>query len=448
MSSTEVAVSPTKKKTKQQKVDQIVSSGDESVTNGNNTMSNDDVNECNDEESESQMTLINNLNDTNNKESHVQDACMEPLLIQDCVSDESDFVVTNTINSSCDEGGGGADASAKQLPLTLNLACSDNTPKNKKFLDSSEDQIMNQIFFQTISVTPTADDIEDILNSRQFISSDSNTPLTPTLDFFNRKIDEDEAFDMAFTESDPNLCSLNDNFNDNYCSFSSIDYNTTNVLNNVQPDDSDDLLQPDTFLGEYAEQMRQQRPSIVIDCYDSDNSNEEMAEQEVVVTAAKSGSTDSTGESEGKVKDYCFYFDQTIEEDDDVLLDNGSSAGQLENGKTLDKELQGEECLESDDYGNEDPTNEDDKSATSDDEGVVNESINVSGSKNTRRHIYSHYCTSTFAFNFFYPRELAFDVMCGRKWIIITTLWEIHVTTRAPHYLLFSALISSCLSLK
>lgn len=388
MSSTEVAVSPTKKKTKQQKMDQIVSSGDS-------------VNECNNDDEES--TLINNLNDTNNKESHVE--CMEPLLIQDCVSDENNFVVTNTINSSrCDKGGGGdgEDETAKppSTNLTLNLASSDNMPKNKKFLDSSEDQIMNQIFFQTISVTPTADDIEDILNSRQFVTSDSTTPLTPNLDFFNRKIEEDEAFDMTYTdtadnyqldENDPNLCSLNDNFNENYCSFSSIDYNTTNVHNEntsmQQDDDADDLLlQPDKFLGEYAEQMRQQRPSIVIDCYDdSDNSNEAVEK-----VNAKEESSPEEGGGGGKIKDYCFYFDQTIEEDDDMLLeggtnnedddddDEGSENVQLENGKTLDKELQGEECLESDDYGNEEATNEED--ATSDDEGVINESINVSGS--------------------------------------------------------------------
>lgn len=389
MSSTEVAVSPTKKKTKQQKMDQIVSSGD-SVTNGCNIMNNDDVNECNNGDEES--TLINNLNDTNNKESHVE--CMEPLLIQDCVSDENNFVVTNTINSSnCDEGGGGGDddeetAKPPSTNLTLNLASSDNMPKNKKFLDSSEDQIMNQIFFQTISVTPTADDIEDILNSRQFVTSDSATPLTPNLDFFNRKIEEDEAFDMTYTdtadnyqldENDPNLCSLNDNFNENYCSFSSIDYNTTNVHNEntsmQQGDDDDLLLQPDSF---YAEKMRQQRPSIVIDCYDdSDNSNEVVEKDE------EEEKTPEEGAGEEKIKDYCFYFDQTIEEDDDILLeggndDDGSDNVQLENGKTLDKELQGEECLESDDYGNEEATNEEE--ATSDDEGVINESINVSGS--------------------------------------------------------------------
>lgn len=383
MSSTEVAVSPTKKKTKQQKTDQIVSSDD----NGCNIMNNDDVNECNngdDEESESQTTLINNLNDTNIKESHhVEDACMEPLLIQDCVSDdENKFVVTNTINSSCDEGGGGNETNQQPPPsnLTLNLATSDSIPKNKKFLDSSEDQIMNQIFFQTISVTPTAEDIEDILNSRQFC--DSATPLTPNLDFFNRKIDEDEAFDMTYTdtaenyqldENDPNLCSLNDNFNENYCSFSSIDYNPTNVHQNMQQDDDDLLLQPDSFLGEYAEQMRQQRPSIVIDCYDSDtNSNEEEIKE------TKSGSVE--GEKEEKIKDYCFYFDQTIEEDDDVLLEEDEEDGdmQLENGKAIDSQelVQGEECLGSDDYGNEDSTNDE---GSEDDEGIINESINVSG---------------------------------------------------------------------
>jgi hypothetical protein len=430
MSSAEVAVSPTKKKTKQQNMDQIVSS--------ENVMNNDDeIDECNNndddnDETRNQQTLINNLNDTNNKECHVDDACMEPLLIQDCVNCEE--CVTNPINnetssensSSSDipfndsspneDGGGGGDEIKPNL--TLNLA-SDKTPKNKKFLDSSEDQIMNQIFFQTISVTPTADD--DILGSSKFLSSETS-PLTPVerlqpVDFFNRKIDEDETFDTTYTDTadnyqeendDANLCSLSDNFNENYCSFSSIDYNPTNVCNNnnnKNDEGESDLLQPDTFLGEYAEQMRKQRPSIVIDCYDdSDNSkgtdNEEGGGKATVVVLGNE-----------KINDYCFYFDQTIEEDDDdACYVNGSDAGEaiservgghedesssavnLENGKTLDHDvvmmMQGEEddeCFETEEddyYGNEEATNDsdapDDKSV-SDDEGVINESVNVSG---------------------------------------------------------------------
>ncbi|XP_070509179.1 LIM domain and actin-binding protein 1 isoform X2 [Chironomus tepperi] len=60
------------------------------------------------------------------------------------------------------------------------------------------------------------------------------------------------------------------------------------------------MFQPETLIDEYADQMLKQRPSIVIDCYDSDSKTEE----ENVVSADE------------KINDYCFYFDQTIEEDD------------------------------------------------------------------------------------------------------------------------------------
>lgn len=467
MSSTEVVLSPTKKK-KQQKMEQQIVSSD--VTNDEcNLMDsiNDDIideNNSESDESVNQKTLISNLNETN-KTCHV-DTCMEPLLIQDCVVVHDEMFVTNPINeTNCahidvddtnnsnddtvtqhseadavddqcptpDSGGGYMKANLSLNLNNENILNDDksNLPKNKKFLESSEDQIMNQIFFQTITVTPTADD--DVLATK-FLSNDINTPsevdsdlIDGPVDFFNRKIDEDEAFDTTYTdtadnyqENDGNLCSLNDNFNENYCSFSSIDYNT-NVQNenvqekseNVEEDESpeNDLLQPDKFLGEYAEQMRQQRPSIVIDCYDSDSKTEE--DDNIVIV-------------DEKINDYCFYFDQTIEEDDDdpcYISDNiddarikeiGKGAKEKvdengitsaieavavnENGKTLDE--QGEEddideCFETEDdeIFNDDDNDEeeedvanDDKSA-SDDEGVINESclsVNVSGCNLTR----------------------------------------------------------------
>lgn len=436
MSSTEVAISPTKKKTKQQNMDQIVSSEN---TNGCNDVCFNDI-----ESENQQKTLINNLNDTNNKECHVDDACMEPLLIQDCVNDNNDekFVVTNISNSvhsddnsnssssdmpfndqnsPNDEGGGGHDNNKPNLCLKLNLESGgDNIPKNKKFLDSSEDQIMNQIFFQTISVTPTTED--EILGSSKFLSNE-NTPMEERLqpvDFFNRKIDEDDTFE----DKDPNLCSLNDNFSENYCSFSSIDYNPTNIRNNLSDEGGEpdsELLQPDTFLGEYAETMRQQRPSIVIDCYDdSDNSKTGSDDENDGGRCRKIKNSSVVILGNEKINDYCFYFDQTIEEDDDDAYiqegtddaDDGAGVrinaeeeekymvgtdavnAEMENGKTLDHDvvmmMQGEEdeCFETeedDEEGDEEiyATNDfdapEDDMTVSDDEGVINESVNVSG---------------------------------------------------------------------
>lgn len=424
MSSTEIAVSPTKKASK--KMEQIVSS---SVTNGCNLMDNIECsNGDNDDESVNEQTLITNLSETN-KDCHV-DACMEPLLIQNCVdefstnpindpncvfSDESHAETNDDLidisetqqeeKSPADQGGGGGFMKSN-LSLNLNEILNDdkNMPKNKKFLESSDDQIINQIFFSTISVTPTTD--EDVLDSK-FLSSD-NTPLTPTevddpellvgpVDFFNRKIDEDETFDTTFTdtadnyqENDGNLCSLNDNFNENYCSFSSIDYNTNvqQQIDEESPEIPNELLQSDNFLGDYAEQMRQQRPSIVIDCYDSDSNN----------------SDDKSSKKDEIV--HCFYFDQTIEEDDDDacylngvgenLEDVSSNENDLlegatenfatnENGKVLEEE-EIDECFDTEEeIFNEEAEDEeisndcdDDKS---DDEGVINESclsVNVS----------------------------------------------------------------------
>lgn len=434
MSSTEIAVSPTKKSTKK-KMDQIVSSG---VTNGFNLTDNIECSTgCSDDESVDEQALISNLSETN-KDCHV-DACMEPLLLQDCVDENPSNPIneTNCVlsdenchgkandppseaqpddldeESPTDEGGGGGFIKSN-LSLNLNDILSDDKsmPKNKKFLESSDDQIINQIFFSTISVTPTTD--EDVSDSK-FLSD--NMPLTPNevdsevdpellvgaVDFFNRKIDEDETFDTTFTDTaenyhdndDTNLCSLNDNFTENYCSFSSIDYNTDGRQEQAESPNGNpgELLQPDSFLGGYAELMRQQRPSIVIDCYDSDSNSEKSQTDEDVVVG------------EAKINDYCFYFDQTIEEDDDDacylnnvddnLEDNHSFDGETEQfvavdgGKTLDEV---DECFETEDeiFNDDDGEGEelpneldDDKSLASDedDEGVINEScisVNVS----------------------------------------------------------------------
>lgn len=432
MSSTEIVLSPTKK-TPKKKMDQIVSS---SVTNGHNLVDNT---ECgigdSDGEPVNEQTLITNLSETN-KDCQV-DACMEPLLLQNCADDFSTNQIneSNSVLSDCspiesgdlinmgetrqqeetptdDEDGGGGGFIKSNLNLNLNEILQDdkNKPKNKKFLESSDDQIINQIFFSTISVTPTTDD--DVLDSK-FLSSD-NTPLTPNevdvdpellvgpADFFNRKIDEDETFDTTFTDTaenyqendDGNLCSLTDNFNENYCSFSSIDYNADGIQRQKSPENPNELLQP-SFLGEYAELMRQQRPSIVIDCYDSDSNSD------------KNSQTDDDANvvcGEEKINDYCFYFDQTIEEDDDdacylngmgensddiVSNENGSLEGKMgnfktnENGETL---VDVDECFETEDEifnDDEEDGNGDDKSLASedDDEGVINESctsVNVS----------------------------------------------------------------------
>lgn len=423
MSSTEIAVSPTKKSSK---MEQTVSSG---VTNGSNLMDNVECsNGDNDDESVEQETLITNLSETN-KDCHV-DVCMEPLLVQNCVDDFS----TNPINESdcvfrdasqadlidvnetqqqddeeknqTDQGGGGGGFMKSNLSLNLNEIINDekNIPKNKKFLES-DDQIINQIFFSTITVTPTTD--EDVLDSK-FLSSD-NTPLTPTeiddpdllvgpVDFFNRKIDEDETFDTTFTDTadnyqdqDGNLCSLNDNFNENYCSFSSIDYNINGQqqLDEESSNNHNELLQADSFLGGYAEQMRQQRPSIVIDCYDSDSNSDKNSKSDDVIVC------------EEKVN--CFYFDQTVEYDDDdpCYLNGGDEnledisakesnivEGETENftlnenGKVPEKD-DIDECFDDTEEENCDTEEAEDEeiSQSEEDEGVINESclsVNVS----------------------------------------------------------------------
>lgn len=422
MSSTEIVVSPKKKGSK---MEQIVSS---SETNGSDLMDNIEFSTVgNDDESDMQQTLITNLIEAN-KDCHV-DTCMEPLLIQNCVDEfstnpnnESNCVFsddseTNLIDvsetqqqdekeSHTDQGGGGGFMKSN-LSLNLNEILNDDMPKNKKFLESSDDQIINQIFFSTITVTPTTD--EDMLDSK-FLSSD-NTPLTPTdiddpellvgpVDFFNRKIDEDETFDTTFTDTadnyqdhDGNLCSLNDNFNENYCSFSSIDYNTNGHGQHQQtdediPENHNELLQADNFLVDYAEQMRQQRPSIVIDCYDSDSNSDKHSKSDEVIVC------------EEKVN--CFYFDQTVEYDDDDACYLNEIDENLEEISSKDNVVEGEtknfdtkeneevlekedidECFdtEEEDCDTEEAEDEEMISQSEEDEGVINESclsVNVS----------------------------------------------------------------------
>lgn len=522
MSSTEV-VSPTSvpksKPSAKQMMEQIVSSNNNGVTSGCNLMDNiecindsnsngdnnntnnedddDNDNDNDEEEFNEQSLLINNKITTTTtttsstvpvtaKECH--DACMEPLLIQNCVDDD-DFI-TNPINdTNCvfndnliinddnddkqqpsehdlisyehesvplDSGGGGVVGSGSvggfiksNLSLNLNEILTDDLPKNKKFLESSDDQIINQIFFQTITspITPTTDD--DILDIN-FISND-NTPTNEpedadededeenddeeeeyreeeeeeqqleSVDFFNRKIEEDETFDTTFTdtadnyqENETNLCSLNENFNENYCSFSSIDNHQQIKQESTtpQPTEDDDSTKPETKCYLYSEQMKSQRPSIVIDCYDSDSSKKDDEEDAEV------------GNNE-KMNDYCFYFDQTIEEDDDdivndvVYLNGAEGTGDfvkingiemdivevaykeelielrtnneqieeshevIETEETYEEEHEGEYGDEEEEIDTEeDQLNEDDdKSVGSNDDGVINEnciSVNVS----------------------------------------------------------------------
>lgn len=331
MSSNEVVTSKKNKQKLEQQ--QIVSS---EISNRCDVDDNKTIN--------SQILSKKNVPDSTNKDCQI-DVCMEPLLIQDCVnatnkinetkglfSDASENpndpisvcdiitnndeisnndIIDNTQENSAiiDSGGGFIKANLsldlKNVPTTNDKDELVKSSKNKKFLES-DDQFMNQIFFQTIChITPTTDD--DILVANSKLLDDNNGVLRISktecdlnfepVDFFSCKIDEDETIE----NDGENLCSLNEN----YCSFSSIDYNTDNIQLTPQKNQADDQLeenkklQPETLLCEYADQILKQRPSIVIDCYDSDSKTEEN-----IVSADE------------KINDYCFYFDQTIEEDD------------------------------------------------------------------------------------------------------------------------------------
>lgn len=424
MSSTEI-VSPTKKNSKSE---QIVSSGE---TNGSSLMDNiESSTDNNDDETKQKQLFITNLSETN--KDCLEDVCMEPILLQNCVAEFS----TNLINESqcvfsddsqadvidqseiqrqtneeshTDQGGGDG-CEFKKLNLSLSLNTTENIPdipKNKKFLESSDDQI-NQIFFSTIAVTPSEEDVLDSkclsdnaqLTQTEMDDSELASPVDPA-DFFNRKIDEDETFDTTFTDTadnyqdhDVNLCSLNDNFNENYCSFSSIDYNTYGQ--HQQSDDAtlenpNEPIQKENFFGGYAEQMRQQRPSIVIDCYDSDSNSDDNIKSDKVIVC------------EEEIN--CFYFDQTVEYDDEdayELNDANETVEDIITSKeniteektvTLDTKENEEaqekedtdECFDTEDEENCDTEEVEDEEMISqsseEDEGVINESclsVNVS----------------------------------------------------------------------
>lgn len=427
MSSTEVVTSKKNKQKLEQQ--QIVSS---EISNRCDVDDNETIN--------SQILSNKNVPDTTNKDCQI-DVCMEPLLIQDCVnatnkinetkglfSDASespndpisvydiitnnDEICNNDIidniqeNSAIIDSGGGfmkanLSLNLKNVPTTNDNDELVNPSKNKKFLES-DDQFMNQIFFQTITITPTTD--EDILLANSKLLDDNNGALTfsktecdlnfEPVDFFSCKIDEDETFDPNYVESiencpendGENLCSLNEN----YCSFSSIDYNTDNIQLTQENQADDQLeenkkLQPE-LLCEYADQMLKQRPSIVIDCYDSDSKTEEN-----IVSADE------------KINDYCFYFDQTIEEDDgDATYNTDASKNMNSKDKIIELETSNnsfdkvnepeedfkDKCSEIDEdvISSNDESEKDEKQsvASDDDEGVDNESclsVNVSWSK-------------------------------------------------------------------
>jgi hypothetical protein len=432
MSSTEVVTS----KKNKQKIEQ------------QQIVSNEITNRCDFEDNKTiNSPILSNKNvpDITNKDCQI-DVCMEPLLIQDCViatnqinennglfCDASDSlndpisvcdIITNN-NDMCnneiidnlhehseiiDSGGGFVKANFSlnfKNDSTINDKKQEfvNSSKNKKFLESDDDQFMNQIFFQTITITPTTD--EDVLLANSKILNDNNEVLTfsktesilnfEPVNFFSCKIDEDETFDPNYLESvehcpendGENLCSLNEN----YCSFSSIDYNIDNIQltqesqTDHQLESENRKLQPETILCAYDDQMLKQRPSIVIDCYDSDSKTEEN-----IVSA------------DDKVNDCCFYFDQTIEEDDgdatyntDITSKNISSKDKIvELDKTsnncFDKVNEHGDCkdvcseIDEDVISGNDESGEDDKQSVNsdDDEGVDNEnclSVNVSRSK-------------------------------------------------------------------
>lgn len=413
----------TSKKSKEKLEQQQIVSNE--ITNGCDFEDNESVN--------SQIITNKNVPDTNIKDCQV-DVCMEPLLIQDCVDatneiNETDdlFCDTNNPVSVCDsiesnnelcnniandvqensaiiDSGGGfmkanLSLNLKNVPASNEIHELVNPSKIKKFLES-DDQIMNQIFFQTITITPTTD--EDILLTNSKILNDNNVALSSSeidndlnieaVNFFNCKIDEDELFEPNYSDSveieGENLCSLNEN----YCSFSSIDYNTANIkltqekqADNQLPEN--EVIEHENLICEYADQMLKQRPSIVIDCYDSDSKTEE----ENVASA-----------DEKKInQDYCFYFDQTIEEDDgdvcynidtmskntigkDKICDTEASNSCNEKVNAQEKNDCKDECLEIEEVeisSNDESEIDDGQSTDVDDEGVLNESclsVNVS----------------------------------------------------------------------
>ncbi|CAO1395810.1 unnamed protein product [Diamesa hyperborea] len=309
----------------------------DSNTNGYNynTNNEDDDNDNDEEEFNEQSLLITNKITTTTSPSTVpvtakecHDACMEPLLIQNCVDD--DFI-TNPINdTNCvfnDNLIINDDNDDKQQPSEHDLISyeHESIPLDSGGGGGGNDEVINNSKFISNDNTPTnePEDVDaDADEENDDEEEEEEEEHLESVDFFNRKIEEDETFDTTFTdtadnyqENETNLCSLNENFNENYCSFSSVDYNAENhqqikqESTTPQPTEDDDSTEPETKCYLYSEQMKSQRPSIVIDCYDSDSSKKDDEE-------------DAEVENNEKMNDYCFYFDQTIEEDDDDIVND------------------------------------------------------------------------------------------------------------------------------
>lgn len=335
-------------------MDALVSNGNGVNTNNECNNNDDDEKPLTEESNENETNQTNQLIETNeDSTTEADDGIDEDSLSGQNAGEESPEPQEE------EEGG----FIKNNLTLNLDILTDESgVPKNKKFLESSEDQFINQIFFQTITVTPTTD--EDFIDSK-FMGKNIANPLTATVtsseedegeqgetplepvDFFSKKIEEDIE-DTTYTdtadnyqENDANLCSLNDNFNDNYCSFSSIDYQAQQGQGSAEKNSgSEDQVEDEDEFLLLDEHLKHQRPSIIIDCYDDDienensekeNSEKEISEKEI---SEKENSqavidTEDNEDGEGKINNYCFYFDQTIEEDDeendDVVYVNGNN---------------------------------------------------------------------------------------------------------------------------
>lgn len=326
-------------------MDQVVSNGKIKYIEQNNTV--DDLNKS---------SLIINIpkNDTNK----IIRSSMEPFLNLDkklttnLINDLSNIEVIKEISNNAEIielAKENKETIKSSLSLNLNES---ELPKNKTFLESADDQIINKIFFQTITNTPTNDD-----------------ETFPEIVFPELAIKAEEE-DSIYTDSignyqdnEPNQCSLNDNFDENYCSFNSTELQPT-ALEKVIDSLPCNLELTNTEEYEkqlFAMQLKNQKPSIVVDFYDDT--------QELEGSIKK--------RSESKMENYCFYFDQTIEEDEDedikipgyqLGFENLDSV--LDNNTSIDIELVEEAELEH-------SISEDDVSSI----GVSNEkcmSVNVS----------------------------------------------------------------------
>lgn len=296
---------------------------DQVVSNGELTeqIDNEQINTL-DEQNESSLLINNPKTDTNK----INVSSMEPFLSLDenlttnIINDLSNIEAKklnpddelSNDNNQTEEAKLNAETIKSNLSLNLNES---ELPKNKKFLESSDDQIINQIFFQTITNTPTIDEgfPEIAFTELGTKAEEDDSTYTDTVD--------------NYQDNEPNLCSLNDNFDENYCSFNSTERQPLN-----QPTDVDfapydlEASNPAEYENRLfaMEQLKNQRPSIVIDCYEDDEEEQE-------------GTSETVKEPlEAKVENYCFYFDQTIEEDDEDVIDiNGSSYGNVEDIDTV-----------------------------------------------------------------------------------------------------------------